>query len=108
MENYLKGEEYIGGAYSWETRYPFCDTKLIQEFLWLKPELKNEYQGTNYKPPILSYLDKNNFPFHNYDLIHQFQKKKERYNKLIYFCLILILSVSFLGYIFNYRFIEFL
>ena len=43
MENYLKGEEYIGGAYSWETRYSFCDTKLIQEFLWLKPELKNNF-----------------------------------------------------------------
>ena len=64
MENYLKGDEYVGGCFSFETRYPFCDKNLIQEFLWLVPDLKNEYNGSIYKPPLIAYLDKENFPFH--------------------------------------------
>ena len=32
---------------------------VVQEFLWLKPELKNK----NYKAPIHEYLKRNNFPF---------------------------------------------
>jgi len=63
MENYLRGDEYIGGCFSFETRYPFCDKDVVQEFLWLKPELKNEYNNSNYKPPLLYYLDNNNFPY---------------------------------------------
>jgi len=35
MENYLKGDEYVGGCFSYETRYPFCDKFVVQEFLWL-------------------------------------------------------------------------
>jgi asparagine synthetase B (glutamine-hydrolysing) len=64
MENYLKGDEYVGGSFGFETRYPFCDKDLIQEFLWLKPDLKNNYKGSNYKPALTSYLDKENFPYH--------------------------------------------
>ena len=64
MENYLKGDEYVGGSFGYETRYPFCDKDLVQEFLWLKPNLKNDYKGSNYKPPLTSYLDKENFPYH--------------------------------------------
>lgn len=64
MENYLKGDEYVGGCFSFETRYPFCDKDLVQEFLWLLPKLKNEYNGSIYKPPLIAYLDKENFPFH--------------------------------------------
>ena len=82
MENYLKGEEYVGGRYSFETRYPFCDTKLVQEYLWLKAELKNTYISSHqktmlldlstrqkygsetYKPPLQHYLTINNFPYH--------------------------------------------
>jgi asparagine synthetase B (glutamine-hydrolysing) len=64
MENYLKGDEYVGGSFGYETRYPFCDKYLIQEFLWLKPYLKNNYKGSNYKPALTSYLDKENFPYH--------------------------------------------
>jgi len=63
MENYLRGDEYIGGCFSFETRYPFCDKDVVQEFLWLKPELKNVYNNSNYKPPLLYYLDVNNFPY---------------------------------------------
>lgn len=64
MVNYLKGDEYVGGTFSYETRYPFCDKDLIQEFLWLKPELKNNFKNTNYKPALSSYLEKENFPYH--------------------------------------------
>ena len=38
---YLNKEEYVAGAYGIETRYPFLDTDLVQEFLWLSAELKN-------------------------------------------------------------------
>lgn len=65
MENYLRGEEYVGGCFSFETRYPFCDKYVVQEFLWLSPELKNIYKGSIYKPPLLYYLDMNNFPLIN-------------------------------------------
>lgn len=64
MSNYLKGDEYVGGAFSYETRYPFCDRELVQEFLWLTPELKNKYNNSQYKPALTSYLEKEKFPFH--------------------------------------------
>lgn len=64
MENYLKGDEYVGGCYGYETRYPFCDKDLVQEFLWLKPELKNKFKGYILKPALLYYLDKESFPYH--------------------------------------------
>ena len=64
MENYLKGDEYVGGYFGYETRYPYCDKDLVQEFLWLKAELKNNYKGSIYKPPLLYYLETEKFPFH--------------------------------------------
>lgn len=64
MENYIKGDEYVGGCFGFETRYPFCDKELIQEFLWLIPELKNNYKGSIYKPALCYYLDRENFPYH--------------------------------------------
>jgi asparagine synthetase B (glutamine-hydrolysing) len=65
MENYLKGDEYVGGFYGYETRYPFCDKNVVQEFLWLEPHLKNNYNGSIYKPPLMYYLDKEKFPYYN-------------------------------------------
>ncbi len=56
---YLNKEEYIAGAYGIETRYPFLDSKLVQEFLWLSSELKNK----KYKAPLDEYLNRNQFPF---------------------------------------------
>ena len=56
---YLNKEEYVAGAFGIETRYPFLDTQLVQEFLWLTPELKNK----RYKAPLDEYLFSNNFPF---------------------------------------------
>lgn len=57
--SYLGKEEYVAGSHSIETRYPFLDKEVVQEFLWLSPELKNKH----YKAPIHEYLKRNNFPF---------------------------------------------
>lgn len=59
QRDYLNKEEYVGGAFAIETRYPFLDKQLVQEFLWLAPELKNRH----YKAPIYEYLTRNNVPF---------------------------------------------
>ena len=56
---YLNKEEYVAGAYGIETRYPFLDVSLVQEFLWLSSKLKNK----EYKAPLSEYLFKNNYPF---------------------------------------------
>lgn len=59
QRDYIHKEEYIGGSFGIETRYPFLDKDVVQEFLWLKPELKNK----NYKAPIYEYLKRNKVPF---------------------------------------------
>lgn len=56
---YLRKEEYIAGTFGIEGRYPFLDKQLVQEFLWLAPELKNRY----YKAPIHNYMLINGYPF---------------------------------------------
>ena len=56
---YLNKEEYIAGHYGIETRYPFLDKYLVQEFLWLHSSLKN----SKYKSVLHEYLSNNNFPF---------------------------------------------
>ena len=56
---YLNKEEYIAGHYGIETRYPFLDKFLVQEFLWLSSDLKN----SKYKSALNHYLTINNFPF---------------------------------------------
>ena len=55
----LMKEEIISGSWGIESRYPFLDKELVQEFLWLTPELKNKY----YKAPLHYYLTINNYPF---------------------------------------------
>ena len=64
MENYLKGDEYVGGCFGFETRYPFCDKDVVQEFLWLKPNLKNSFNNNIVKPPLAYYLHTHAFPYH--------------------------------------------
>lgn len=59
QESYLIKEEYAGGAFNIETRYPFLDKEVVQEFLWLTPEAKNKH----YKAPLREYFLDNNFPF---------------------------------------------
>lgn len=57
--SYLGKEEYVAGSHAVETRYPFLDQAVVQEFLWLTPELKNK----TYKAPIHEYLVRNDMPF---------------------------------------------
>jgi asparagine synthetase B (glutamine-hydrolysing) len=61
MESYIAKEEYTGGMYGIEMRYPFLDRKLVQEFLFLTPQLKNRV----YKAPIDHYLTISDMPFIN-------------------------------------------
>jgi asparagine synthetase B (glutamine-hydrolysing) len=59
QREYLNELEEIAELYGIEVRYPMLDIDLVQEFLWLKPELKNK----NYKAPIFQYLTLNKVPF---------------------------------------------
>ena len=59
MESYLAKEEYTSGIWGIETRYPYLDKDVVQEFLWLTSELKNKH----YKSVLHDYFVKNNFPF---------------------------------------------
>ncbi len=59
LESYIAKEEYVGGSYGIEVRYPFLDKSVVQEFLWLHHGLKN----SNYKAPLHFYLEKYNFPY---------------------------------------------
>jgi asparagine synthetase B (glutamine-hydrolysing) len=59
QEAFLVKEEYIAGAFGLETRYPFLDKDVVQEFLWLDSDLKNKH----YKSVLHNYLSNNNFPF---------------------------------------------
>jgi asparagine synthetase B (glutamine-hydrolysing) len=56
---YLDKEEYVAGSWGIETRYPFLDTAVVQEFLSLTPECKNAF----YKAPLHEYLKQNSYPF---------------------------------------------
>ena len=56
--SYLTKEELVGGSYGIETRYPFLDKDVVQEFLWLTSELKNKF----YKNVLHNYMIENNFP----------------------------------------------
>jgi asparagine synthetase B (glutamine-hydrolysing) len=56
---YLNKEEYVAGHYGIETRYPFLDKFLVQEFLWLSSDLKN----SKYKSCLDEYLKINKFPY---------------------------------------------
>jgi asparagine synthetase B (glutamine-hydrolysing) len=59
MESYLAKEEYVGGCFGIEMRYPFLDKNVVQEFLWLSQDLKNK----EYKAPLSFYFKQTNFPF---------------------------------------------
>lgn len=59
MYSYLGKEECVAGSWNIETRYPFLDKEFVQEFLWLKPKLKNR----KYKAPLYELLTRNKYPF---------------------------------------------
>ena len=67
---YLAKDEHVSGAYGIEGRYPFLDISLVQEFLWLKPELKN----SEYKAPLDHYLTLNDYPFNRGDKVGFYAK----------------------------------
>jgi asparagine synthetase B (glutamine-hydrolysing) len=56
---FLAKEEHIAGAFGIEARYPFLDRSVVQEFLWLTPDLKN----SRYKAPLHQYLTDSRFAF---------------------------------------------
>lgn len=59
LESYIAKEEYVGGAFGIEMRYPFLDKDVVQEYLWLHQDFKNN----EYKAPIDYYFNLNNFPY---------------------------------------------
>ena len=59
MAAYLAKEELVAGACGVEGRYPFLDREVVQEFLWLAPELKNR----RYKAPLHEYMRRHAYPF---------------------------------------------
>lgn len=61
--SYLAKEESVGGSFGLETRYPYLDKKLVQEYLNLMPDLKNKY----YKSPLTNFLYENNYPYRHDD-----------------------------------------
>ena len=72
---YLAKEEMVAGSFGMEARYPFLDVTLVQKFLSLRAELKNDL----YKSVISYYLDRNNFPvLANRKVGFGFKKKERR------------------------------
>ena len=55
---YLAKDEYVTGAYGIEGRFPFLDARVVQEQLYLAPELKNTY----YKAAAQLYMKKHGYP----------------------------------------------
>lgn len=58
QSSYLMKEESITGGFGIEGRYPYLDTKVVQEYLNLTPELKNKH----FKAPIYNFLVEHNYP----------------------------------------------
>ncbi|KAF4677404.1 hypothetical protein FOL47_001616 [Perkinsus chesapeaki] len=58
QRDYLMKEEMVAGAFGIEARYPFLDRTVIQEYLWLTPEVKN----SEYKKPIADYIARRAYP----------------------------------------------
>ena len=59
MKSFISKEEGVGSLHGIESRYPFLDKMVVQEFLWLTPNNKNKY----YKSPLHKYMKKNDYPF---------------------------------------------
>ena len=59
QRDYLAKEEIISGLHGIEGRYPYLDKYVVQEFLWLTKDLKNNM----YKAPLDYFMTKINYPF---------------------------------------------
>jgi asparagine synthetase B (glutamine-hydrolysing) len=57
--NIIQMFERVAGCYGIESRYPFLDKQVVQEFLWLGDGLKNK----EFKQCIAQYMRKSDFPF---------------------------------------------
>lgn len=57
---FLGGNERISGHFGIETRYPYLDFDVVQEYLNLHPKLKQQ----TYKAPITNRLSELGFPQH--------------------------------------------
>lgn len=56
---FISKEEGVGSLHGIETRYPYLDVDVVQEFLNLDYKLKNH----KYKSPLHHYMKKYNYPF---------------------------------------------
>jgi asparagine synthetase B (glutamine-hydrolysing) len=61
LHNYISLMDYIGAGHSLESRFPLLDKNVVQEFLYLKPELKKLY----IKSPLYNYIKINNYPIND-------------------------------------------
>lgn len=59
QRSYLFKDEFILGRHGVEGRYPYLDKQVVQEFLWLAPDLKNRA----YKAPLADLLQDSAYPF---------------------------------------------
>ncbi len=57
--SYLNKEEVVAGSLGIETRYPFLDKAVVQEYLSLRSDLKNK----NYKAPLHELFELTNYPY---------------------------------------------
>jgi asparagine synthetase B (glutamine-hydrolysing) len=64
--SYISKEESISGGVGVEGRYPLLDKRVVQEFLWLLPGLKNKY----FKSPITNFLMEHNYPHSKGNPLH--------------------------------------
>ena len=59
QRDYLTKEEVVAGSHGIESRYPFLDRAVVQEFLWLSHDVKNAL----YKRPVHDFLSAESYPF---------------------------------------------
>jgi len=77
--DYLMKEETVSGCYGIEGRYPYLDKMLVQEFLWLKSDLKN----ASYKHVLAEYMKQHNYPIF-YDKKYGFRANWDKETKKIF------------------------
>jgi asparagine synthetase B (glutamine-hydrolysing) len=59
-QSYIYRDEVITGhANGFEGRYPHLDKQVVQEFLWLTPERKNQ----SWKAPLENFMKIHNYPY---------------------------------------------
>lgn len=59
QRSYLFKDEFIAGSHGIEGRYPFLDPKVVQEWLWLRADVKNG----SYKAPLRDMFERHAYPY---------------------------------------------